>query len=63
MGLGWNKSGTRQPVHADLAGLAVRPQLDQLLDGEYTGQILNAAADERMAAFCGDAGVDGLPAI
>ena len=27
MGLGWNKSGTRQPVHADLAGLALRQLL------------------------------------
>ena len=40
-----------QPINADRAACGVAPELDELLDGEDTSQVFNAAAILGMATF------------
>jgi hypothetical protein len=44
-------SCARQPVNADSSAGGVTPKLDELLDGEDAGKILDAASILGMEAF------------
>jgi hypothetical protein len=49
--VGYQRSHARQPVNADGTACGVAPELDELLYGEDTGQVLDAAAVLCMSAF------------
>ena len=47
----WLRLHAGQPINADGAAGGVAPELDELLDGEYTSEVLDGSAVLSMAAL------------